>query len=573
MSENAICLDMDEQNRRLQKLKALKQSRRNNVDRATSIKVLVKILAVVLIIIGIIAASTIQAYAYVETDSNLEFELSPVKFQVKSEPVKQLTDNHYRLETDFTRVDFMVDDLRGTPHLAYNTSVYSGKYIENSAYTKAYQYNQIDMHGMPVHLYSFKRDELVHAPDLKQNFLYIEVEVERQILLSLHVASEKEINPLYWIERLIYKANAADEAFVSGDEEILIDGETTEIVSIEMIRNDEVVEVVEAVDISVDASEDTYIVYENSESTFEHDKTQNYYNETFVDNESVDWGIFDPSTHYELTYVDNIEEYTGIEFDIILEYYDLGYLPRVDKMKEITESGRVLELTYQISKYGAFNADALYEVLDGKHDDTIDDLIARIKELDEPVLFRPNNEMNGDWCSYNAMYTHKDTEVYNEFWRWLHDRFEEAGADNVIWVWNPNWGDFPNAQWNHYLNYFPGEKYVDVVGLTGYNTGTYYQDETWRSFTEIYNPMIEEYNLHFKGFPYMITEFGSSSIGGNKGAWIHAALNEIDNLGVKAAVWWNHVDYDTQMGVVSREYKFDEDPDLMHIFRMNFQED
>ncbi len=244
-------------------------------------------------------------------------------------------------------------------------------------------------------------------------------------------------------------------------------------------------------------------------------------------------------------------------------------------MKEITDSGRVLELTYQISHYGTFNADALYEVLNGQHDIVIDDLIARVKELDEPVLFRPNNEMNGgDWCSYNAMYTHKDTEVYNEFWRWLYNRFEEAGADNTIWVWNPNWGgDFPNAQWNHYLSYFPGAEYVDIVGLTGYNTGTYYSDETWRSFTEIYNPMVTEYNKHFEGFPYMITEFGSSSTGGNKGAWIHTALNEIEALGIKAAVWWNHVDYDTQMGVVSREYRFDEDPDSMHIFRMNFQEE
>ncbi len=40
---------------------------------------------------------------------------------------------------------------------------------------------------------------------------------------------------------------------------------------------------------------------------------------------------------------------------------------------------------------------------------------------------------------------------------------------------------------------------------------------------------------------------------------------KIEALGIKAAVWWNHVDYDTQMGVVSREYRFDEDPDIMHI--------
>ncbi len=81
----------------------------------------------------------------------------------------------------------------------------------------------------------------------------------------------------------------------------------------------------------------------------------------------------------------------------------------------LSEDDKVLELTFQTSKYGTFNADALYEVLDGKHDATIDELISIIKAHDQPILFRPNNEMNGDWCSYNAMYTHKDAEVFRSF--------------------------------------------------------------------------------------------------------------------------------------------------------------
>ena len=63
---------------------------------------------------------------------------------------------------------------------------------------------------------------------------------------------------------------------------------------------------------------------------------------------------------------------------------------------------------------------------------TREELIQRIKESDEPVLFRPNNEMNGDWCSYNAMYTHKDTEVFRAFWIWLYEKFESEGAENVL---------------------------------------------------------------------------------------------------------------------------------------------
>ena len=48
--------------------------------------------------------------------------------------------------------------------------------------------------------------------------------------------------------------------------------------------------------------------------------------------------------------------------------------------------------------------------------------------------------------------------------------------------------DYPPLKWNSHVSYYPGNKYVHIIGLTGYNTGTYYKDltgERWRSFTEI----------------------------------------------------------------------------------------
>lgn len=497
------------------------------LNRAQTIRIR-RAIVMVAIILTMLYVSTIEAYGASQT--TLGFELSDVGLYVEDGSWKQLTENHYQLISDTERIDFMLDDLRDTPHKAYNNSVYSGRYIENSSYTNSYIYKSMELFGYPVHIYAFERQGLKHVPDLKKYFVYIEMEVEEQVLLNLHIASEHHIDSKEWLSRL----------------HVLED--------------------------SVKANQFVITPYMNEQSDFSHDKTQAYYQSTFVNNEDVTWGIFEPSTHYELDYVESIENETGIDLDIILEYYDLGYMPRLDKMAMINESDRVLELTFQTSKYGTFNPDAFYDVLDGKHDEKIDELIRLIKESDAPVLFRPNNEMNGDWCSYNAMYTHKDTEVFRAFWQWLHDRFDASEADNVIWVWNPNWGDFPQAQWNHYMNYFPGESYVNVVGLTGYNTGTYYEAETWRSFSDIYLPMLWEYNRNFMDFPYMITEFGSSTTGGNKGQWIQTAFDQISQLNIKAAVWWNHVDYDTQNGVVSRGYKFNDDPDVMEIFRNNFRD-
>jgi len=479
----------------------------------------------------------------------IRFEEAGLAFILETEAIIQDTNSHYELISEKSIVNIMLDDLRGSDHLAYNTSVYSGRYMESSTYTKSYDYEELDFEGMPAHIYTFERMPLVYGPELMSNFAYIEIELDERILLSVHVKSNEAIDVEQYLNRFVRIETDVD----TKSELAIMELKVSEL-DVEIMTGDQ---------------------FENDPVSFEHEKTTEAYNEIFEsseDSDEVTWGIFDPSTHYELTYVEEIENNTGISLDIILEYYDLDYLPRVEKMREISESGRILELTYQTSKYGVFNADALYEVLDGKHDNMIDELIIRIKELDEPVLFRPNNEMNGDWCGYNAMYTHKETEVYKTFWRWLYERFEEADCDNVIWVWNPNWGDFPNAEWNHYLQYFPGEEYVDVVGLTGYNTGTYYEAEQWKSFAEIYMPMLWEYKKHFTDYPYMITEFGSSAIGGDKGQWIESVFKQIEKLDIKAAVWWNHVDYDTKKGVVSRGYKFNNDPNIMNIFRENFKD-
>lgn len=465
------------------------------------------------------------------------------------------TDAHYWFESDLGTVSVMVDDLRQTPHTAYNNSVYSGRFLESSDYTASYDYDLKWASGLPVHIYKFERQPLLHAPELDRHFLYLEIELEPQILLNIHIKSSEPIDESMILSALSEQAISeylTDVQSMTADLAARMNGDSgnTEALAYSVRKAD---------------------VFERSPRVMLHEGTADLYQNMFIDSKEVAWGIFDPSTHYELTEVEAIEDETGIEFDILLEYYDLGYLPRVEKMQEITDSGRTLELTYQTSLYGTFNADMLYEVLNGEHDDMIGALIQRIKALDEPVLFRPNNEMNGDWCSYNAMYTHKDAEVFRVFWQWLYERFEAAGCDNVIWVWNPNWGDFPAAQWNHYLMYFPGPEYVDVVGLTGYNTGTYYDAETWRSFLDIYLPMIWEYRRHFIDFPFMITEFGSSNTGGDKAAWIHAALTQIEKLGIRAAVWWNYVDYDTRAGTVSRGYRFDDDPDVLDIFRQRFQ--
>jgi beta-mannanase len=179
------------------------------------------------------------------------------------------------------------------------------------------------------------------------------------------------------------------------------------------------------------------------------------------------------------------------------------------------------------------------------HDSDLRRIARDVAEFGDAVLFRLNNEMNGDWVVYSGYWTSQDAEIFKAVWRHLFRIFQEEGATNAIWVWNPHDRSFPPFAYNHALMYDPGPRYYDVVGLTGYNNGTYYPNEAWRTFDEIYRPLYDAYVTYFPDKPFMITEFASSSIGGDKAAWIRDALTRLTEYPkIKIAIWWNDVDMD-----------------------------
>ena len=146
-----------------------------------------------------------------------------------------------------------------------------------------------------------------------------------------------------------------------------------------------------------------------------------------------------------------------------------------------------------------------------------------------------------------------------------------ASSTNAERVWNPNDVSYPSFNWNHALCYYPGNEYVDVIGLTGYNTGTYYSNfgEHWRSFHEIYDAYYADYCTWFTQ-PMMITEFSCSSIGGDKTAWVREMLDGLQTMPrVKMAVWWDAGDMDAD-GNIARAYFIDDSEELVELFHSYF---
>ncbi len=322
---------------------------------------------------------------------------------------------------------------------------------------------------------------------------------------------------------------------------------------------------------------DTFTEFYPVENENWNDETRALYRE-LKDGTTCKWGIFTPWAviNNDFTNIRSLEEKAGVKFEGVLEYiYHTEKVP-VEGMKTAYEEGKIIELTLQTSTIMNEDLDGknpMFDVLDGVCDDKLRKIARDIKDFSHPVLFRLNNEMNSDWTSYSASTCLTDPYVFVQVWKRIYNIFEQEGVDNTIWIFNPNDENFPPNGYNSSLAYYPGNGYVHLFGVTGYNSGTYYAEEhgeKWRTFNEIYSNITKKSIKDYGEFPWIITEFASSSVGGDKVQWINDMFRDLKKFpNIKMAFWFNSADYDEKYGkdvVPSRPYWFDETPETTRAF-------
>lgn len=291
------------------------------------------------------------------------------------------------------------------------------------------------------------------------------------------------------------------------------------------------------------------------------------------------WGCFNPLAvrYLKTERTEKLEQEVDFEFPILLEYVYYWEDFPTDGLKQAYDAGKVVELTMQCSSVmneDLDNYNPFFDVLDGVCDESLRKFARDAAAFGKPFIFRLNNEMNSDWTSYGGPVILNDPELYVQVWRHIYNIFEEEGVNNAIWVFNPNNISFPPCGYNSALAYYPGNEYVQMFGITGYNTGDYYSElygEKWRSFTEIYDEIYKNFQPQFSNFPWIITEFASASAGGDKVKWINDMFEDLKKYPeIKAAVWFNSCDWDPSYPketVVSRQYRLDENQDTINAFK------
>jgi len=135
-------------------------------------------------------------------------------------------------------------------------------------------------------------------------------------------------------------------------------------------------------------------------------------------------------------------------------------------------------------------------IADGRSNAYISRFAQEVRALNLPVAISFGHEFNGFWYPWGTNGT--TAAQFAAAWRQIHGLFAAAHATNVIWVWNPN---VINAEPRLDLSaYYPGDAYVDWVGVTGY-----FGAEGPHTFEGVYGPTMQE----IRGFttrPFIIAE-------------------------------------------------------------------
>jgi endoglucanase len=168
----------------------------------------------------------------------------------------------------------------------------------------------------------------------------------------------------------------------------------------------------------------------------------------------------------------------------------------------------------------------LKEIGDGLYDAELTVFAKDIRDGLKEVEIRPMHEFNGnwyEWCTYLG-----GTNTKKNFIRaWAHivDLFREIGAP-VRWQLNYNNNNYADST-DPFSDWYPGDQYVDVVCISGYNrAGVVNSDQVWTSFEDVVKNAYESI-VAMTDKPVCIGETSSSDIGGDKAAWILDAFETI----------------------------------------------
>ncbi|MCX7878080.1 MAG: glycoside hydrolase family 26 protein [Ignavibacteria bacterium] len=224
---------------------------------------------------------------------------------------------------------------------------------------------------------------------------------------------------------------------------------------------------------------------------------------------------------------------------------------------------------------------SLKKILKGKFDREISEWATKLRETSIPVMIDFAAEPNGNWfpwCgelngggksdSYGDKNYPDGPEMYRDAYRRVIDIFRKQNALNVTWVFHVNAVGSPDEEWNRIKYYYPGDDYIDWLGMSAY--GPQRWGESYKHFMDVMKPAYSELAELSETKPIAILEFGVADYlpGISKPNWIQDAFYSLTSPEfhrIKAIGWWHSTWWNSD-GTISA-IQIDSSPESLRFYK------
>lgn len=182
------------------------------------------------------------------------------------------------------------------------------------------------------------------------------------------------------------------------------------------------------------------------------------------------------------------------------------------------------------------NQKVFYYIKKGCFDDYIDQTAIALRSLGFPVFLKFAPEMDNPANSWSET-GGNSPEEFIEAWRYVHDRFEILGVQNVTWVWNPSShigmeSYFPSGK------QYPESRYVDWIGISTVPSNIRENGNEEKDFTSLYTPFRDKIKTLGLDLPIILTALGTAAVDEVAASWTFNSLKKIktDYPEIKSAI-------------------------------------
>jgi hypothetical protein len=208
---------------------------------------------------------------------------------------------------------------------------------------------------------------------------------------------------------------------------------------------------------------------------------------------------------------DNWLDNLSFPYDEVTVIHDAGRVPFIRMMarSDFEEAGQDPVYTLQ-------------RIIEGEFDAQLNAWATEAKNMPYPLLVEFGTEVNGNWFPWNGAHNGagiKDgygnpaladgPERFRDAYRHIITLFRKNKVKNITWFYHVDVHSEPDVDWNSIQNYYPGDDYIDWLGVSVY--GPQLPDETYQSFTAMLDEFYPEL-IKLSEKPIAVLEFAITEL-------------------------------------------------------------